>query len=98
MKPPSFPDSACPFAIYDAENHAPEICDFCILFELDDWINQYLEKHPRNDGQYSRQGYPTSIPKRLRDGVIFWSTGWGWRLRKDWKKTLDDRITRHHRH
>lgn len=36
--------------------------------------------------------YIGNIDKSLRDGVVFYSRGWGWRLRKDWKTTLDSRI------
>ncbi|MFN3650057.1 MAG: hypothetical protein ACK47B_10805 [Armatimonadota bacterium] len=26
---------------------------------------------------------------RAQVGLIFWSTGWGWRLRKNWQERLD---------
>lgn len=27
-----------------------------------------------------------SIDKNLRDDIVFWSSGWGWRLRKNWRE------------
>lgn len=32
-----------------------------------------------------------NIDKRLRDGIIFYSSGWGWRLRIGWEDVLKAR-------
>jgi len=57
---------------------------------------EWLEQQPRKAGYvrvrgiwYVESGYVT-LPayKAVRDGVIFYSSGWGWRLRKDWRATL----------
>lgn len=29
-----------------------------------------------------------NIDKDIRDGVVFYSSGWGWRLRLNWRETL----------
>ncbi len=60
------------------------------LARLEKWIEKYLQEHPRNSGEY---GF---IPERLidkpqRDGIVFYSGGWGWRLRKNWKEVLEQK-------
>ena len=44
----------------------------------------------------ARQGrflyMPMDIKKPLRDGVVFYSTGWGWRLRKYWEMSLEGKL------
>jgi len=28
--------------------------------------------------------------KKFRDGALFWGTGWGWRLRKEWRQRVQE--------
>lgn len=51
--------------------------------------NYGLERGMRN-GRFLY--YPKDIDRRLRDGVIFYSTGWGWRLRKEWQMVLEGKL------
>jgi len=48
-------------------------------------IDEYLKKHPTNGGDYKPSF--TNFDKTLRDGIVFYSRGWGWRLRKNWQET-----------
>ena len=55
------------------------------------WIEKYTAEHPRNEGEYSwgmRENNLNAIQKPLRDGIVFYSNGWGWRLRKNWREAL----------
>jgi hypothetical protein len=59
-----------------------------LLFQLRNlelWCEGYLARHPRNHGEYARL---TDFYKPLRDGIVFYSSGWGWRLRKDWREAI----------
>lgn len=47
-------------------------------------IEEYLKKHPTNGGDYKPSF--TNFKKELRQGIVFYSRGWGWRLRKNWDK------------
>ena len=58
------------------------------LDALKEWCNNYLKNHPTNSGSYSG-GLMHIICKPLRDGIVFYSRGWGWRLRIDWQETLE---------
>jgi hypothetical protein len=54
---------------------------------LQNWCGSYLDECPRNQGSY-RGGVLRGIYKPLRDGIVFYSSGWGWRLRKDWRQVI----------
>lgn len=54
---------------------------------IEERIVEYLKKHPTNSGDYS-PSY-TNFDKDLRNGIVFYRQGWGWRLRKGWRETLD---------
>jgi hypothetical protein len=53
-------------------------------------IDEYLEKHPTNGGDYTPSF--TNFKKELRQGIVFYRPGWGWRLRKDWEKVFSQKI------
>ena len=59
------------------------------LAELEKQIEWYQKTHPTNGGSYSYS--ITQVPKPIRDGIFFWSAGWGWRLRKNWQEVLEQR-------
>jgi len=63
------------------------------LNALEQAISQYLEQNPTNGGAYGDRWLfdPVAMPKHLRDGIIFYSTGWGWRLRNGWQDVLRKR-------
>lgn len=54
------------------------------------WCAAYIEEDPRNWGTY-RGGQLREIYKPLRDGVVFYSSGHGWRLRSDWEQVLAEK-------
>ena len=57
------------------------------------WINEYQKFNPRNRGSYRTTGHmPTIVPIHLRKGIIFYSDGRGWRLRKEWQSVLRQRM------
>lgn len=66
------------------------------LNELKRACEEYLAAYPTNRGAYpaysSNLAHFRNIRKDLRDGVVFYSGGWGWRLRREWRKVLDERI------
>lgn len=79
-----------------------------ILYELKALCEYIEEMEPKrraltNDGleRGVRNGrfiyYPKDIDSRLRDGVIFYSTGWGWRLRKMWQMVLEGKLAQDER-
>ncbi len=60
---------------------------------LINWINEYREAYPRNTGSYRTAGrMPTIVPIHLRRGIIFYSDGRGWQLRKGWQDVLRQRM------
>ena len=59
-----------------------------LLDHLEALINTHLVP-VRNSGVYNHQF--TAIPKAIRDDIVFYSSGWGWRLRKDYQRTLENR-------
>lgn len=63
---------------------------------LIEWIVEYNDRHPENHGEYKRYSkygcnLPTTIPIKIRQGIVFYSRGWGWRLRENYKTVLYDR-------
>lgn len=48
-------------------------------------IDKYLEAHPTNGGDYKPSF--TNFDRDLRNGIVFYSRGWGWRVRKNWEET-----------
>lgn len=57
---------------------------------LKKWVEKYLKEHGSNSGEYSHIG--GLVDKPLRDGIIFYSTGWGWRMRKNGLEVLEQRM------
>jgi len=57
---------------------------------LIEWVMHYREQHPRNHGTYTDTGQKY-IDTDIRNGIIFYSNGWGWRLRKNWFEELEKR-------
>lgn len=55
------------------------------LRNLEIWCEEYTVRHPRNYGEYVGLA---DFYKPLRDGIVFYSSGWGWRLRKNWHETI----------
>ncbi len=55
---------------------------------LEQWCIEYRQHHPKNYGTYNA-GSVRGLYKPLRDGVIFYSRGWGWRLRKRWQEAIE---------
>jgi len=55
------------------------------LRNLEIWCTEYTKRNPRNYGEYAGL---TDFYKPLRDGIVFYSSGWGWRLRKNWQQTI----------
>ena len=51
--------------------------------------NDALERGIRS-GRYIY--YPKDIPRELREGIVFYSSGWGWRLRKNWELVLEGKL------
>lgn len=52
------------------------------------WWCEHLDSK-RGKSSYGWGGPITKRDKRRRpDGLIFYSTGWGWRLRKGWRERL----------
>jgi hypothetical protein len=65
-----------------------------LLIQLDGleaWCKQYLNNYPRNSGEYDTA--VTDFYKPLRDGIVFYSNGWGWRLRKNWREAIANKRT-----
>ena len=60
------------------------------LNRLEQWCNSYHEENPRNNGTY-RGGVCRDTYKPLRDGIVFYSSGWGWRLRKNWQQAIAEK-------
>ena len=60
------------------------------LNRLEKWCIAYREENPRNHGTY-RGGVCRDTYKPLRDGIVFYSSGWGWRLRKNWQQAIADK-------
>jgi hypothetical protein len=60
------------------------------LNRLEKWCIAYLEQNPRNHGTYSG-GVCRDTYKPLRDGIVFYSSGWGWRLRKNWQQAIAEK-------
>ena len=57
------------------------------LAVLETWCNKYKEQHPQNHGTYSASPI-RELYKPLRDGVVFYSSGHGWMLRKNWQESI----------
>ena len=55
-------------------------------------IMGYLSEHPNNGGCYKMEFDFGGIKKEFRDGIVFYSSGWGWRLRGDWEKVFQERL------
>lgn len=47
-------------------------------------IDEYLAAHPTNSGDYKPSF--TNFDRKLRTGIVFYSSGWGWRVRKNWEE------------
>lgn len=60
------------------------------LNRLEQWCISYREENPRNNGTY-RGGVCRDTYKPLRDGIVFYSSGWGWRLRKNWQQAIAEK-------
>lgn len=55
---------------------------------LEDWIKDYKFEYPRNSGSY----YGSAIRflhKSIRDGIVFYSGGWGWRLHTEYAQEIE---------
>jgi hypothetical protein len=63
--------------------------------EWQDWnyLCQWLALRPSNSGAYRLRSkeYLTKLPAKHRKelALIFYSAGWGWRLRKGWQERLE---------
>lgn len=51
---------------------------------------EHLETLP-NKCSYTKPPSPFYENKTLRDGILFYSAGWGWRLRKEWRPAIKER-------
>jgi hypothetical protein len=59
---------------------------------LEKWCLEFDAKQPENYGSYDNIGH--IVDKTIRDGIIFWNTGRGWRLRKNpktWKEVINQK-------
>lgn len=43
------------------------------------------QKYPHRRASYKPSF--TNFDKDLRNGIVFYSSGWGWRLRSNWRET-----------
>lgn len=53
------------------------------------WIDKYREYYQRNEGSYRSAAF---IPVHLRQGILFYRAGYGWRLTKNWQSVLRSRM------
>ncbi len=59
-----------------------------LLFQLKNpeiWCEEYIVRNPRNYGEYVNLA---AFYKPLRDGIVFYSSAQGWRLRENWRDTI----------
>ena len=53
----------------------------------------WLEKQARKASYHNHPAwFDDHKLKPLRDGIVFYSGGWGWRLRKGWRQTFVKRF------
>lgn len=90
------PDTVTRNILEHANYHPDDIMEFQARVKeiavLEALVTYYLNQCPTNSGLYVKGDFdPNKITKSMRDGVFFYSTGWGWRLRKNWQIELEKR-------
>ena len=54
---------------------------------IEQHCSEIEEKYPKRRAAYSPSF--TNFDKELREGIVFYRSGWGWRLNRNWRETLE---------
>lgn len=63
------------------------------LIQIEMRCNELERKQPKRRADY--QPSFTNFDSELRQGIVMYRSGWGWRLRKNWREVLAQKMEQH---